>query len=181
MTMEFDELDDVTRRYMLKEFEEEESGGNPYRSPNLNAQGLAAFPDAMRSAIQQGNEETLTAALNDPSLWNETEPWTREGVPQKPRRINVRQQSERLALTEFNTWYVRGLCRRLLDEGVTECQVYRGERPKWEPAECAEHEGIVLTVQEVYDGHRARYWPTENPAAVSVPFGPNCHHTIRRI
>jgi hypothetical protein len=33
----------------------------------------------------------------------------------------------------------------------------------------------------VYDGHRARYWPTENPTAVSVPFGPNCHHTIRRI
>ncbi len=181
MAMNFEELDETTRHYMLGEFEAEEAGGHPYRSPNLNANGLAAFPDVMRSAIQQGNEQTLADVLNDPSLWNETEPWTRLGVPQEPRRINVRQQSERLALTEFNTWYVRGLSRRLLEEGVAECEVFRGEEPKWEPAECAEHEGLRLPVQEVYDGHRARYWPTENPEAISVPFGPNCHHTIRRV
>lgn len=178
MAMNFEDLDDTTRRYMLVEFEAEEAGGNPYRSPNLSANGLAAFPQAMMSAIQQGNEQTLSVVLNDPLLWNETEPWTRLGVPQVPRQINVRQQSERLALTEFNTWYVRGLSRRLLDEGVVECEVLRGEEPKWEPADCAEHEGLRLAVQEVYDGHRARYWPTENPEAISVPFGPNCHHTI---
>lgn len=179
--MNFEELDDTTRRFMLEEFEAEEASGNPYRSPNLNSKGLTAFPDLMRSAIEQGNEETLADALNDPSLWNETEPWKRHGVPQEPRRINVRQQSERLALTEFNTWYVRGFARRLLEEGVARCEVYRGGQPKWEPADCADHEGLHLPVQEVYDGHRARYWPTENPDATSVPFGPNCHHTIRRL
>jgi hypothetical protein len=89
--------------------------------------------------------------------------------------------AERLAVTEFNTWYVRGLAKRLLDEGVTQCQVYRAALPKWEPADCTKHEGQAYPVKDVYDGHRAKYWPEpRNPNAFSIPAGPSCHHTIRR-
>jgi hypothetical protein len=39
-----------------------------------------------------------------------------------------------------------------------------------------------VTVREIHDGHRARYWPAPgNPGAFSIPFAPGCHHTIRRI
>ena len=179
--MRFDELDGTTRRYMLEEFLAEEAGGNPYRGKNLSIEGLKVFPRLMRDAIEQGDEGTLSAALSDSHFWNPTEVYVRDGIP-RDRKINVLQAAQRLAGSEFNTWYVRGLSRRLLDEGVVECEVYRTAQPKWEPAECREHEGQILAVQDVYDGHRARYWPEPGTqGVVCVPFQPGCHHSIRRI
>lgn len=181
MAMNYEELDQRTRDHMLAEFDVEEESATPFRSKALSATGLAVFPELMRQAIQAGNEETLFQALNDPEYWHPTEEYVRGGVP-RSRRRNIRQAAERLALTEFSTCYVRGLAKRLLDEGVEKCQVYRGGQPKWEPGECAEHEGLIASVQEVCNGHRARYWPEPgNPDALSIPFGPGCHHVIRRV
>jgi hypothetical protein len=180
MAMNFEELNDTTRGYMLQEFEAELRSSNPYVSKALSAKGRNAFPDLMRKTIQSGNEESLARDLAGPSYWNPTETYVRDGVVRE-RNINVSQAAARLALTEFNTWYVRGLAKRLMDEGVTRCQAYRGAQPKWEPAECSVHEGQIFEVEKIYGGHRARYWPADNPNAVSIPFGPGCHHTIRRV
>jgi hypothetical protein len=143
---------------MLKEFHAEEGAGNPYRSPRLSPAGLLAFPGAMAEAILHGDEETLVQALSSPEYWNPTELYTRSGVTRE-RVINPAKAAEFLAWTEFNTWYVRGLARRLLDEGEELCQVYRAA-PAWQPrAECLQHDGQIYRLQEIYDGHRARYWP----------------------
>jgi hypothetical protein len=108
------------------------------------------------------------------------ETYVLKGVTRE-RQVNVAQATERLCLTEFNTWYVRGFASRLREEGVTHCQAYRAAVPKWEPGECAAHEGQVYSVQEIYEGHRRRYWPEPgDTTAASIPFGPGCHHTIRR-
>ena len=63
--------------------------------------------------------------------------------------INVHQRSDHLALTEFNTWYVAGLARKLLSEGETQCQVYGAANPKWEHASCSTHEGAVYPVTDI--------------------------------
>lgn len=77
--------------------------------------------------------------------------------------------------------YVRRLSMRLMEEGVEFCQAYRAAQPKWNPGECAEHEGQLFRVRDIHDGHRARYWPEPGkPTAISIPFGPGYHHTIRR-
>lgn len=166
---------------MLSEFEKEETGGNPYRSKVLSSQGMAAFPDLLRKALGSGNEASLAHALDRADFWDPQEPYTREGIT-RTRKRNVPQAAIRLALTEFSTWYVRGLAKRLLDEGIERCEVYRGDQPKWEPGECAEHEGRIVPVQTIYDNHRARYWPEPgNGAAFSIPFAPGCHHVIRRV
>lgn len=181
MPMQYEELDGTTREYMMAEFEKEEAGGAPYRSKTLSDEGRLIFPDKMREAIRSGDETTLFVALGHSRYWVPTESYVRSGVPRQ-RRVNVRQAAERLALTEFSTWYVRGLARRLLEEGVAQCQVYRGSQPKWEPGECSSHEGAIVSVQIIYDGHRARYWPEPGDRnAFSIPFGSGCHHVIRRI
>lgn len=113
MAMNFEELDGVTRQRMLTELDAELAGPNPYLGRGLSVAGRAAFPALMREAIQGGNEESLAAALNRADYWNPTESYERNGVTRE-RQVNVRQAAERLALTEFNTWYVRGLARRLL-------------------------------------------------------------------
>lgn len=176
----FEELDEVTRQYMLKEFQAEEKSGNPYRSSRLSPAGLLAFPKAMTEAILRGDEEILAQALSNPEYWNSTEPYTRSGVTRQ-RKINPKKAAEFLARTEFNTWYVRGLARKLLDEGEELCQVYRAA-PAWQPrAECLQHDGQVYRLQEIYDGHRAQYWPHSDPTALSIPVGTNCHHSVRRV
>ena len=180
MSMNYEELDEITRKHMLAEFEAEQRSANPFRSKALSPAGLDAFPRFMGAAIQTANEESLFESLNDAEYWEPKEQYKRSGVARERQR-NIRQAAERLALTEFSTWYVRGLATRLLAEGVTNCQVYRGAQPKWEPGECAEHEGVIVAVRAVYDGHRARYWPEPgSPDAFSIPFGPGCHHVIRR-
>src|SRR5205807_1674313 len=78
--MIFEELDDITRRYMLTEFEAEESGSQPYRGKRLSALGHMQFPDLMRQAISSGSELTLIRSLLNPSYWNPTEPYMRNGV-----------------------------------------------------------------------------------------------------
>lgn len=173
----FAELDNTTRKWMLEEFLVEEKSGNPYRSTRLSAVGLKIFPTEMKNAIQKGNEETLVKALSKPEYWKSSEPWAK-GI----RRINYIKAAEFLGRSEFNTWYVRGLARRLLEEGEEYCEVYRAA-PAWEPrGECLKHEGKIYPVKKIYDGHRARYWPPPgNPLAFSIPVGTNCHHSIRRV
>src|SRR5579859_764775 len=132
------------------------------------------------TALALGSDDSLIASLTPIHLWNLEERWVLKGVA-RSRRINVPQKASGLGLTEFNTWYVRGLTRRLLEEGVTLCQVYRGANPKWESAECSDHEGQIYAVDLVYRGHRLSYWPEPgDPTAVSIPFGTGCHHTVRR-
>jgi len=177
----YDMLDGVTREIMLVEFEAEQVCGNPYEGKGLTPAGRAAFPDLMRQAIKSGDPSSLAAALDRREYWYEKETYLRKGVPSE-RKVNAAQAASRLAIGEFNTWYVRGVAKRLLDEGVAECEVCRAMEPKWEPGDCAQHEGMIVSVQEVYDGHRVCYWPEPgNPSALSVPFGPGCHHVIKRV
>jgi len=103
MPMNFEELDQTTRDLMLAELEAELAGPNPYFGRGLSPSGRATFPDLMRRAIREGNEVSLAADLERADYWNPTETYERNGVVRE-RQVNVRQASERLALTEFNTW-----------------------------------------------------------------------------
>lgn len=68
MAMNYEELDEQTRKYMLKAFQEEQSSVNPYRSKALSAAGLAVFPRLMADAIKGGTETSLCQALGDALL-----------------------------------------------------------------------------------------------------------------
>lgn len=166
---------------MLEEFLNEERSGNQYRSVRLSLLGIKVFRSEMEIAIKKGNEETLARALSISSYWKSSEKYQRGGIF-RTRRINPMKAAEFLAYTEFNTWYVKGFTRRLLKEGEEYCEVYRAA-PAWAPrGECLLHEGKIYRVQDIYNGHRIKYWPLPgNPSALSIPIGTNCHHTIRRV
>jgi hypothetical protein len=177
----FEELDEETRRWMLIEFQDEENSGKPYRSPRLSEIGLANYPDIMEKAISNGNEEYLKEALSQQEYWNSAES-SHKGLKVYSKTINYEKAAKSLAYSEFNTWYVRGLARRLIEEGVDKCQVYRAAIAEEPRTECLQHENEIYSVKEIYAGHRARYWGDSiNPTAFSIPVGPNCHHSIRRV
>lgn len=177
----FEELDGDTRRWMAEEFEAEEAEGNPYRSKGLSPLGRELFPELMRSNFIEGNEQTLTRVLLQPRLWLPT--WERHqaGRIQVIQR-NIDSSALTLARTEFLTWYIRGLSRKLLESGIEICEIYRAA-PAWEPRhECLQHEGQKVAVRAVYQGHRVRYWPEpSDPTAFSLPVGSDCHDAIRRV
>jgi len=52
VAMNFEELDEKTRKYMLDEFEAEQAGRKPYWSKDLSTEGLAAFPCLMLLRIR---------------------------------------------------------------------------------------------------------------------------------
>ena len=181
MAMNFEELDEATRRFMIQEFEAEETGlVPPYRGRNLSRRGLEVFPGLMHDAILLGNDETFAASLKNPEYWLSSGTTRRGGVVRQ-RSIDYNDEADRLGLGEFNTWYVRGLAKRLMNEGERECQIYRAAYPKTGLSNCPLQEGAIVALDLVYKGHRAKYWPCPNPTAFSIPAGPNCHHTIRRI
>jgi len=97
-----------------------------------------------------------------------------EGI--EPKRAAVT-----LARVEFNTWYVRGLCRRLLEDGEELCQVYRAGDGDGTPDECDALENRLLPIRPIYGAHRAKYHPVRRPDAFSIPSGPGCKHSIRRL
>jgi hypothetical protein len=113
MKANFDELDERTREYMIGEFEKEQKSDNPYVSPRLSTEGKRIFLNLMRDAISSGDEETLRKELCKKQYFNDTEQYERNGE-RKERRINYEQASEQLAFSEFNTWYVRGLAKKLI-------------------------------------------------------------------
>ncbi|MDW5562149.1 MAG: hypothetical protein SA339_02900 [Methanomassiliicoccus sp.] len=175
--MRYEELDGETRRWMLAELTAEENGDHPYRSPSLSAEGRERFGPLMKEAVIRGTEDSLAEALIAKELWAEFEPSPFGGV----RRTEPARAARTLARTEFNTWYVRGLCRRLMEEGEIYCQVYRAA-PADAPGDlCEPFQGMVLEIGYLYNGHRIKYWPKPNDRAFSVPCGPQCRHSVRRI
>jgi hypothetical protein len=177
----FEELDLITRKWMLEEFLSEQRNPDPYRSPRLTSTGLTAFPVHMETAIKDGDETSLAFALLNSDYWL-SEELGRRGTKVFPKRIDPKVAAPVLAFAEFNTWYVRGLARRLMEENVQKCQVYRAAHASRPRGECAQHEEQIYNVKDIYDGHRARYWPQPgNPSAFCIPVGTNCHHSIRRL
>lgn len=181
MGLQFEELDGVTREFMLDEFDREQESANPFVGADLSRAGQGAFPGLVRDALEQGDDDTLIATFHHAGLWESHQSYRLKDGTNGRRKINVGQRARLLGLSEFNTWYVRGLAARLWDESVEFAQIYRAGDPMWSPSrDCMDQEGQVVSVELVHSGHRARYWPTRDSAAFSVPVVPNCHHTIRR-
>ncbi len=181
--MIFEELTPKTRALMVSEFQAEQLNTSlpPFRPNVLTDLGESVFRKIMEEHLGSGSIESLTAALSPSQYWIE------RGIRKmKSGPVSFfmpgHQRAKVFALTDFNTWYVRALCAQLISEGHEVCEVYRAQLAYEPRGECITLEGKKLPVREVYEGHRARYYPenTANPHALSVPAGPNCHHSIRR-
>ena len=124
MGLEFENLDDRTRRWMLEELERDRGGDRLYIDPRLSERGRADYPGLLRAAIESGTEVSLADALRAHDRVRVAQHWrtSRGGVttvelpPSTP---------EMLAEGEFHRFYVRGLCRRALDEGIHALVIYR--------------------------------------------------------
>lgn len=168
--MVYDELDAITRKYMLEEFDAERKGASPYRPAEVPAPVWSRLQDRVREAIVSGHAGDLMAGAEALAEAEEA-----------AKALGRRRLAE-LARFEFSTWYVRGLSRRLLEEGEAYCLVVHGEDGRTGYGKCGLFQGQLLPLKAVYHGHRARYWPEPGDRfALTVPACVECRHTIRRL
>ena len=116
-------LDAATRAHMLAELDRDLAPPpRLYVSPRLTPHGVERYPALLREALTSGSAATLARALEAPGILKATD---------RGRRV-PRNAADLLAQAEFNRYYIRGLCARLLDERGGDVEVYRA-RPSSRP------------------------------------------------
>lgn len=118
MSMNFIELNDVrVRELMLEEFVYSKERNEVYLSNDFVAGVQDQYFTLIERAISKYDEEWLKNYLISGFFMEQN---VKSG-----RAINKRHSAERLAQTEFNRFYTRGICRKALERGDENVEVYR--------------------------------------------------------
>lgn len=175
MGIAYENLDDATRRFMIEEIDMDVANGTIYVSNYLNAQGCERWPDMLRQAAQTGTDDSLANAIrSDNCLKQQVERkkpkggYTMAAVP-----VTAHQT---MGEGEFGRYYARGLCRRAIDEGIPEFEVYRA-KAVMEPRPGSQAK-IGLRVDPATILADLRQTQGVEPA-LGLPPGPNSGLTLR--
>ncbi|MEH2340869.1 MAG: hypothetical protein V7K22_04265 [Nostoc sp.] len=119
--MLFENLDDRTRQFIMAEVELDITKAKLYVSLRLSEIGRKDYVNLLKEAISSHDETWFAQQLSLNSRINLTEQRKNTTV-----KIPV-TAAETLAEGEFNRFYIRGLCLRALDEGISDLEVYRAK------------------------------------------------------
>lgn len=171
MALRLENLDARTRRYMLEEVDRDVAAGTLYIGRLLNDSGKRDYPGLLKTAIESGNDATLAEALRIGGRFRPAE--RRRDGSEPTTRSNA---AEMLAEGEFNRFYIRGVCRRAIDDGISEIEVYRARYSENPRDESAHLVGKRYVPADVLDDLRAN--PGRAPK-LGVPPGPNSGLSVR--
>ena len=125
MSFNFRDLDEATRKFMLKEIEHDFSLNRIYRSNRLTDEGSELWVNLLKEAAQSHDEIWLAQALDARRAIKMQEPRTTRG---NTTMVKVpANAAHTLVEGEFNRFYIRGLCQRAINEGTVEVYVYRAK------------------------------------------------------
>jgi hypothetical protein len=133
LTLNLENLNDDVRTFMLAEVEQDEASGSLYMSKRFNAHGHEVYPALLKEAIQRHDDAWLANELLKANAFKAVEHGSAWGKPSMGRVD--RTAHETLAEGQFNTFYMRGLCRYAVAHGITTLEFYRAgevfqERPE---------------------------------------------------
>jgi flagellar hook-basal body complex protein FliE len=135
MTFVFENLDTNLRKIMVEEYDLDIKNKVDYKSPRLTESGKENFPRLFKKALQETNEDKLAAEIKSFKCIKSQEERTTRGVT---RNVSVPvTANEILAHGEYNRFYMRALCKKILEEKKGTLEVYRA-RPSENPREESE-------------------------------------------
>jgi hypothetical protein len=176
MGLRYEDLDAVTRKYMLEEIDMDIRAEKIYRSSYLTQSGQGDFPDLVRQAAESGNDDTLAGSLK--GKFNRTTQRKRPKAPGYYTADVPVNAAEVLAESEFNRYFCRGLCRRAMDETIARLQVFRAKAVAVARPESERKIGLLVDPQVVLiDIRKSQEHGVET--ALGIPPGPGSGITLR--
>ncbi len=174
MTLQLDHLDTRTRRFMSDELQHDITTNALYLSPRLSERGVHDYAELLRAAIESGSDSSLANALCFHGRMRETEQrQTKRGV----RTVSVpATAADTLAAGEFNRYFMRGLCRRALADGIAQVIVYRAKGVRQARAEAKALLGQRIDAATLLVDLRAG---VDSRTVTGEAFGPNSGLSVR--
>ena len=127
MPLTYQNLDAETRAFMVEEIDLDIHHGKLYISDYLTSRGKQAWPQMLRDAALSGTDATLALQISQPGiLESHTQRRKPKGAGMYTARVPV-NAAEVMSEGEFNRYYVRGLCRRAISNGISALTVYRAK------------------------------------------------------
>lgn len=121
MSLQYANLDDETRKFMVEEIEFDLAAGRLYLGTRLSPSGRAEYQHLLLEAAKSGTDDSLAEALRQNNRLLE-----RELINGRDKKVPV-NAAETLAEGEFNRFYIRAVCRRALTESPNLVEVYRAK------------------------------------------------------
>lgn len=175
MSFHFIDLDARTRALMVMEFEDDLTSQRLYLSSRLNPQGHHQYPDLLREALATFTPEWLAAQLRAGHLFNQTEPRRTRNGGMTAAEIPF-TAADTLAEGEFNRYYMRAICRRALEDGITQVEVYRAKAVQHARSASQAKIGQLMTPDRLLDDLRMHQG---TDTALGLPPGPNSGLSVR--
>jgi len=159
-------LDTTTRRFMLAEFESDIKSGSLYMSNRLTPTDKTIYPILLHEAIEQHDDLWLAAALA---------PYIADHEMRSGKSIKMsKTAATMLAESEFNRFYMRGVCYRASSEGIQNVVAYRAKEVAKPRAFSQAKRGQRVESEKLLAELRHKIVPT-----TGIPAGPNSGISVR--
>jgi len=175
MALHYENLDERTRQFMLNEVNLDVSQETLYISPRLNEQGKKKYESHLKDAIQNRDDTWLANELRNRGYMKAFEQRRKRRGGFTTAKVPV-TAPDTLAEGEFNRFYVRGLCMRAMEDGISEVEVYRGKPVRQPRPESEALIGKRISAKALLEDLRQS--PGVEPA-LGLPPGPNSGLTVR--
>jgi hypothetical protein len=175
MGLNYEYLDERTREFMLIEIELDAAKKNLYFSKRFNENGREKYLELLKKAAQKQDDNWLGNELRRLGCFKAfVEKKTPSGGSTKVKvPVNA---AETLAEGEFNRFYIRGLCRVAIEDGILELEICRGKEVSQPRIESEARIGKMVPAEKLLEDLRKS--PGVEPA-LGVPSGPNSGLTTR--
>jgi len=174
MALKLENLDERTRKLMQDELKMDLDNNRVYFSKRLNQFGKSKYVEIVNRVMAQGTDTEFAEELGAGCL-NETELRSKQSggftVVKVPKNAN-----EMLAEGEYNRYYIRALCRRVIEDGNGVLEIYRAKHVNNPRPESEAKIGALVDPNKLLDDLRNNIGVD---TALGIPAGPNSGLSVR--
>ena len=160
---------------MLDEIEMDIANNDLYISSRLSSTGQNDYVSLLKQAVELHDDAWLAQQLRLSGRINATEQRKTPKGGTTTARIPV-TAPETLAEGEFNRFYVHGLCRRAIDEGISDLIIYRAKQVTNPRPDSEGKIGTRINTQALLNDLRTH---RDVDPALGLPAGPNSGLSVK--
>lgn len=166
MPLKYDNLDPITRRFSLDEFDRDVERGTLTISSRIRPADASEYEALLRQALAYYDDQWLEDRVEGMVVHFELRhtpsgSTTTAKLPSYAPRV--------LAEGDFNRYYMRGVCARAIDEGRGVVEVYRARVSAEPRPESKELEGQRLDAAQLLEELRTRYVDSTDEPTIGKP------------